>query len=101
MTWQVGVMAIQMDATFQVRLLLIVKGHHIAIHSIGEAVEFRNLQGFGPQLYDATIRFQNVHMERKHLHVCLCLSKPGQNTQNHYVEEEHEREKEMHFPISK
>lgn len=76
--WQVGVVATQMDATLQARPPLIVEGHNIAIHSIREGIKFGNLQGFGTQLYDAAFRFHNVHMERKHLHVCLCLCEPGQ-----------------------
>ncbi len=76
--WQVGVVATQMDATLQARPPLIVEGHNVAIHSIREAIKFRNLQGFGTQLYDAAFRFQNVHMERKQLHVCLGLCEPGQ-----------------------
>lgn len=77
---QVGVMATQMDATLQARPPLVVEGHHVAIHSIGEAVELWNLQGFGPQLYDAAFGVHDVHMERKHLHVRLCLCEPGQKT---------------------
>lgn len=69
--WQVGVMVAQMDTTLQARPPLIMEGHHIAINGIREAVEFRNLQGFRPELYDAAVRFHNVHMERKHLHVSL------------------------------
>lgn len=77
---QVGVMAAQMDATLQARPPLIVEGHHITIHDIREAVELRDLQEFGPQLYDAAFRFHNVHVERKHLHVCLCLCEPDQKS---------------------
>lgn len=73
-----GVMATQMDATLQTRPLLIVEGHHIAIDSIGEAVEFGNFQEFGAKFYDAAFRFHNIHTERKHLYVRLSLCEPAQ-----------------------
>lgn len=94
--WQVGVLATQKDATLQARPPLIVEGHHIAIYSIREAVEFRNLQGFGPQLYDAAFRFHNVHMKRKHLHICVCLSEPGpkKTTTQKIITLSHQQERE-------
>lgn len=80
MSRQVRVMSTDLDVTFEARPLFIVEGHHIAINNIREAIELRNLQGFGPQLNDTAVRLSNVHMERKQLHVCLCLSESDKNT---------------------
>lgn len=71
--WQMGVVTIQMDTTIQAWPAFIVEGDHISIHSIREAVELGNLQGFWPQPNDGALRFHNFYMDGKDLHVCLCL----------------------------
>lgn len=73
-----GILDTDVNAAFYARPPFIVEGHHIAVDSIREAVESRHLQTFGPQPDDAAFRFHNLHMEGKHLHICLCLGKPRQ-----------------------
>lgn len=75
--WQMAVVVIQMDATLQIRPPLVMEGHHIPINSVGEAVELRNLERFRSQFNNAAFRFHDVNVERKDLHVRLCVGEPG------------------------
>lgn len=76
MGWQVCVVVDEMDATLQVGPPVVAEGHHVAVDDIREAVEFRNLQGFWSQSYDATVGFCDFHVQREHLHVCLSFCEP-------------------------
>lgn len=74
--WEVRLVAGHTDAALQAGLLLVVEGHNVPIQNVGQAIEFRNLQGFGPQLDDVAVGFHDDHTEGEHFDVRLRHGEP-------------------------
>ena len=78
-SWEVRLVAGHTDAALQAGLLLVVEGHDVPIQNVGQAIEFGNLQGFGPQLDDVAVGLHDDHTEGEHLDVGLRHGEPDSN----------------------